>query len=149
MTTLQIVLAAICALVAVWLVVLIVLDRLPGDGILGALVLIEVGLVVQLVLGLVQVFGDHGDLNVAAYVGYLVGSLLVLPIGFVWSAGERTRSGTADHRDRPGAAPTTRPSNASGTGAASGSGAYPRRRRSHGAAAAPPARTRATSSAPT
>jgi hypothetical protein len=47
------------------------------------------------VLGLVQVFGDHGDLNVAAYVGYLVGSLLVLPIGFVWSAGERTRSGTA------------------------------------------------------
>jgi hypothetical protein len=94
-TTLQIVLAALCALVAVWLVVLIVLDRLPGDGILGALVLIEVGLVVQLVLGLVQVFGDHGDLNVAAYVGYLVGSLLVLPIGFVWSAGERTRSGTA------------------------------------------------------
>jgi hypothetical protein len=94
-TTLQIVLAALCALVAVWLVVLIVLDRLPGDGILGALVLIEVGLVVQLVLGLVQVFGDHGNLNVAAYVGYLVGSLLVLPIGFVWSAGERTRSGTA------------------------------------------------------
>ena len=95
MTTLQIVLAAICAVVALWLVVLIVLDRLPGDWLLGALALIEVGLVVQLVIGLVQVFGDHGDLNVAAYVGYLVGSLLVLPIGFVWSAGERTRSGTA------------------------------------------------------
>jgi hypothetical protein len=95
MTTLQIVLAAICAVVALWLVVLIVLDRLPGDWLLGALALIEVGLVVQLVIGLVQVFGDHGDLNVAAYVGYLVGSLLVLPVGFVWSAGERTRSGTA------------------------------------------------------
>lgn len=95
MTTLQIVLAAICAVVALWLVVLIVLDRLPGDWLLGALALIEVGLVAQLVIGLVQVFGDHGDLNVAAYVGYLVGSVLVLPIGFVWSAGERTRSGTA------------------------------------------------------
>lgn len=95
MTTLQIVLAAICAVVALWLVVLIVLDRLPGDWLLGALTLIEVGLVAQLVIGLVQVFGDHGDLNVAAYVGYLVGSVLVLPIGFVWSAGERTRSGTA------------------------------------------------------
>jgi hypothetical protein len=95
MTTLQIVLAAICAVVAVWLVVLIVLDRLPDDWVLGALVLIEVGLVVQLVIGLTQVFGDHGDLNVAAYVGYLVGALLVLPIGFVWSAGEQTRSGTA------------------------------------------------------
>jgi len=95
MTILQIVLGAICVVVAVWLVVLIVLDRLPGDLLYGVLALIEIGLVGQLVIGLTRVFGDHGDLNVAAYVGYLVGSLLVLPIAFVWSAGERTRSGTA------------------------------------------------------
>jgi len=94
MTTLQIVLGAVCLVTAVWLVVLIVLDRLPGDLLYGVLALLEIGLVVQLVLGLVQVAGDHGDLNVAAYVGYLVGSLLVLPIAFVWSVGERTRSGT-------------------------------------------------------
>ena len=95
MAILQLVLGAICAVLAVWLLVLIVLDRLPGDLLYGALVVVEVGLVVQLVIGLVRVFGDHGDLNVAAYVGYLVGSLLVLPIAFAWSAGERTRSGTA------------------------------------------------------
>ena len=94
MTTLQIVLGAVCLVTAVWLVVLIVLDRLPGDLLYGVLALLEIGLVVQLVLGLVQVAGDRGDLNVAAYVGYLVGSLLVLPIAFVWSLGERTRSGT-------------------------------------------------------
>ena len=94
MTALQIVLGAIAIVVALWLVVLIILDRLPEDALAGALVVLEVGLVVQLVLGLVQVFGDHGSLNVAAYVGYLVGALLVLPIGFVWSLGERTRSGT-------------------------------------------------------
>jgi hypothetical protein len=94
MTALQIVLGAVAVVVAVWLVVLIVLDRLPGDAVFGALLLIEVGLVAQLVIGLVRVFGDHGGLNVAAYVGYLVGALLVLPIGFAWSAGERTRSGT-------------------------------------------------------
>jgi hypothetical protein len=41
------------------------------------------------------VSGDHPGVNVAAYLGYLIGALLVLPIGFVWSAGERTRSGTA------------------------------------------------------
>jgi hypothetical protein len=41
------------------------------------------------------VFGAHPGVNTAAYLGYLVGALLVLPIGFVWSAGERTRSGTA------------------------------------------------------
>jgi Kef-type K+ transport system membrane component KefB len=94
MTTLQIVLGAVCLVTAVWLVVLILLDRLPGDVLYGVLALVETGLVVQLVLGLVQVAGDDGDLNVAAYVGYLVGSLLVLPIAFVWSVGERTRSGT-------------------------------------------------------
>jgi hypothetical protein len=94
MTMLQIVLGAVAGAVAIWLVVLIVLDRLPGDFLLYALLVLEVGLVVQLVIGLVRVFGDHGGLNVAAYVGYLVGALLILPIGFLWSAGERTRSGT-------------------------------------------------------
>jgi hypothetical protein len=95
MTILQIVLGAICLVTAIWLVVLIVLDRLPGDLVYAALAIVEVGLVVQLVIGLVRVFGDHGDLNVAAYVGYLVGSLVVLPAAFLWAAGERTRSGTA------------------------------------------------------
>lgn len=94
MTALQIVLGAGAAVVAVWLVVLIVRDRLPDNRLYGALAIIEVGLIVELVIGLVRVFGDHGGLNVAVYVGYLVGSLLVLPIAFLWSAGERTRSGT-------------------------------------------------------
>ena len=94
MTGLQIVLAAICAVVAVWLVVLIVLDRLPNDYLYGALALLEVGLVAQLVIGLVMVSGDHGGVNVAAYVGYLAGALVLLPVGFVWSLGERTRAGT-------------------------------------------------------
>jgi hypothetical protein len=95
MTTLQIVLGAAALVVAIWLVVLIVRDRLPDDTVFGALVVLEVGVVLQLVIGLVRVFGDHPGVNVAAYLGYLVGALLVLPIGFVWSAGERTRSGTA------------------------------------------------------
>lgn len=94
MIALQIVLGAVALVAAIWLVVLIVLDRLPGDSLMGALLILEVGLVAELVIGLVRVFGDHGGLNVAAYVGYLVGALLVLPIAFVWSAGERTRSGT-------------------------------------------------------
>ena len=94
MTALQIVLGAICLVTAIWLLVLIALDRLPGDLLYGTLAVIEIGLVVQLVIGVVRVAGDHGGLNVAAYLGYLIGSLLVLPIAFVWSAGERTRSGT-------------------------------------------------------
>jgi hypothetical protein len=94
MTVLQVALAALAGVVAIWLVVLIVRDRQPGDAVFGALLILEVGLVAQLVIGLARVFGDHAGLNVAAYVGYLVGALLILPIGFLWSAGERSRSGT-------------------------------------------------------
>lgn len=95
MTGLQIVLSAIAGVIAVWLVVLIARDRLPDDYLFGGLAVLELGLVAQLVVGLVQVFGDTGGVNVAAYVGYLVGLVLVLPIAFLWSMGERTRSGTA------------------------------------------------------
>ena len=94
MTVLQIVLAAISAVIALWLVVLIVRDLEPNDYLYAALGLLEVGMIALLVVGLVQVAGDHGDVNVAAYVGYLVGSLVILPAGFVWSVGERTRAGT-------------------------------------------------------
>ena len=94
MAGLQIVLSVVALVVALWLVVLIIRDVEPDDYLYGALALIEVGLLVQLVLGLIQVAGDHGHVNVAAYVGYLVGSVLVLPIAFVWSIGERTRAGT-------------------------------------------------------
>jgi hypothetical protein len=97
-TWLQIVLGVIALGIAVWLVVLIVRDVQPNDHLYGALALLEVGLVAQLVVGLVMVggdhAGDHGGVNVAAYVGYLIGSLLILPVGFVWSVGERTRAGT-------------------------------------------------------
>jgi len=93
-TALQIVLSVVALAVAVWLVALVVRDQEPNDYLYGALALLEAGLVVQLVVGLVMVAGNHGGVNVPAYVGYLVGSLLLLPAAFVWSVGERTRSGT-------------------------------------------------------
>ena len=55
---------------------------------------IELGLVVQLVIGLVKVFGDHAGVSVPTYLGYLIGALLILPIGSAWSASERNRGGT-------------------------------------------------------
>ena|SRR5215212_5381237 len=94
MAGLQIVLTAVVMVVAVCLVVLIARDRRPGDRVYAALALLEVGLVAQLVVGLVHLGGEHGDVNVPAYLGYLVGSLVVLPAAFLWSVGERTRAGT-------------------------------------------------------
>jgi heme/copper-type cytochrome/quinol oxidase subunit 4 len=93
-TALQIVLGVVAVVVALWLVVLLARDVQPDDYLYAALGLIEIGLLVQLVIGLVMVTGDHGGVNAPAYVGYLVGSLVILPVGFLWSLGERTRAGT-------------------------------------------------------
>jgi hypothetical protein len=94
MSVLQIILSVLSALTAVVLVVDIVRDHLPGNVALGGLVALEIGLLVQLVWGLVMVFDDHAGVFVGTYVGYLVGALVILPIGFVWSSSERSRSGT-------------------------------------------------------
>lgn len=94
MTAVQIVLSALAAVLVVWLVVLIVGDRTPNDYVYGALAVLEVGMLVELVIGVTRLLGDHGQVNVPAYAGYLVGSVLLLPIAFVWSVGERTRAGT-------------------------------------------------------
>jgi hypothetical protein len=93
-STLQIALGAASGVAAIWLLVLIAADRLPGDPLYAALGLLEVGTVIQLVMGLLMVFGDHHGVNVAAYVGYLVGAPLILPVAVLWSLGERTRAGT-------------------------------------------------------
>jgi len=93
-TGLQIVLTALAAVLAVWLVVLIVRGRDPGDRLYAGLALLELGILAQLVVGLVRLGDDHEGVNVAAYVGYLVGSVVILPVGFAWSVGERSRSGT-------------------------------------------------------
>lgn len=94
MTGLQIALTVLAWVIAVWLVLLIAAGREPNDWLYGALALLEVGLVAQLVIGLVRLGGDHEGVNVAAYVGYLVGSLVILPAAFLWSVGERSRAGT-------------------------------------------------------
>jgi hypothetical protein len=92
---LQYVLTAICLVTALVVVVLIVRDRTPGDAVLGLLGVVEVGLVVQLMLGVVRLTGPHAGVSVPTYVGYLVGSLLILPVAALWSLSERSRGGTA------------------------------------------------------
>ncbi len=89
MIPLQLTLTALCLLGAVWIVVLLVRDRTPDNLTLNSLGVVEVGLIGNLVLGIVRVTGDSGGTAVAEYVGYLVGALLLIPAGLIWSAGER------------------------------------------------------------
>lgn len=94
MSALQVVLSILSALVALVLVWHLVRDEQVANVGFFGLVALEIGLVVQLVWGVARVLGDHEGVSVAPYLGYLVGALLILPIGFAWSASEKSRSGT-------------------------------------------------------
>lgn len=67
----------------------------PGAVLLGGLALLELGLVAQLVTGILRLVGTDREVSGVVYVGYLAGILLVVPAAVVWSAAERSRSGTA------------------------------------------------------
>jgi hypothetical protein len=94
-TELQITLAAVCGLAALLVVVQLLRDRLVNRPILALLVLIELGLVVQLVIGVTWAFDAPAGVSVATWLGYLVGALVVLPLAVGWSWAERSRGGTA------------------------------------------------------
>lgn len=95
MIPLQLALSALCLLSAVWLVVLMVRDRTPDNLVLNVLAVIEVGLIAHAVLGIVRVTGAASGVSTWEYLAYLVAVLLFIPAGVVWSAGERSRGGTA------------------------------------------------------
>ena len=86
--------SALCALAAVWLVVRLVRDRLPGRPLLNLMLGIEAMLLVHLVAGVVRVLDAPDGVARWEYVGYLGGVLLVVPAGVIWSSGERSRGGT-------------------------------------------------------
>ena len=92
---LQYVLTGLCLLGALVVLVHVVRDEAPGGLVLVVLTVVEVGLVVQLVLGIIRVVGPHAGVSVPTYVGYLLGSLLILPVAAIWSLSERSRGGTA------------------------------------------------------
>jgi hypothetical protein len=88
-------LTALCLLSAVWLAVLLARDRTPGRYLLNLLAVLELGLVAHLVVGIVHVTSDApADVSTWEYIGYLVGAALFVPVGVVWSSGERSRGGT-------------------------------------------------------
>ncbi len=73
----------------------VVRDRVADDWLFGGFALLEVGLLVQCVVGIGQLIGTDRDVAGAVFVGYLVGTLAVAPAGVVWALGERSRAGTA------------------------------------------------------
>ncbi|GAA4445572.1 hypothetical protein GCM10023148_52370 [Actinokineospora soli] len=91
--------AAVAA--ALWALVLVVLNRpllldKADSGLLVVfLLLIEVGLLVQAVIGFVRLAGTDRAVDGWSFGGYLVGGLLLLPLAVFWSMLERSRWGMA------------------------------------------------------
>lgn len=84
-----------CLLLAVGTAWLVVRDERVTDALALGLAVVEVALALQLVAGIVLLTRSEGDVSGPTFVGYLVGTLLVLPAGLLWSLGEKSRSGTA------------------------------------------------------
>jgi hypothetical protein len=87
---------AVAALLLVLLAAGYVIRGRPSDDLLlGGVVLVELALLAQLVIGLVALGRTDRDVEAVTFVSYLVGSVLILPVAVFWSLAERTRSGTA------------------------------------------------------
>ncbi|MEO5877996.1 MAG: hypothetical protein ABIS86_11830 [Streptosporangiaceae bacterium] len=80
--------------VAAWLLVLARLDRPPQVVHLIVLAVLEAGLIAQVVLAVVRLAGGHEPPEQATFLGYLAGSLVILPIGAFVGVGERSKWGS-------------------------------------------------------
>ena len=93
LATSLIIAALVCA---AWALGLVIVNRTAeGPVTLGMLALVELGLVVQLVIGIVNLVITDREVSGVSFVGYLVGSLLILPLAAFWSLAERNRWGTS------------------------------------------------------
>lgn len=74
--------------------VLTALDRRVGRLLLVAAAVAEAGLLVQVVWGVVRLAGgDRPAGGLPVFIGYLAGSLLIVPVATVWGMAERSRWG--------------------------------------------------------
>lgn len=84
---------------ALWAVVLMIVGRPVligkwyGLGALALIALLELGLLVQAVGGIVAMVVTDRELDGFSFVGYLVGPVVIVPLAVLWSLAERTRWG--------------------------------------------------------
>jgi hypothetical protein len=86
-------LVALSLAAMVFAIVLAARDKRINWTLLGLLGVVEVGLLAQLVIGIVQLTGTSRDVSGPFFIGYLIGSLLILPVGALWALAESSRWG--------------------------------------------------------
>ena len=68
--------------------------RRVDDVQLVATAVLELGMLVQAVVGVVRLLGVERPVSGVVFVGYLLTTVLVPPLGAFWAVGERSRWGT-------------------------------------------------------
>ena len=86
-------LVALSLAATVFAIVLAARDKRINWTLLGLLGVIEILLLAQLVVGIVQLAGTERHVSGPFFVGYLIGSLIVLPLGALWALAESSRWG--------------------------------------------------------
>ncbi|NIK55916.1 hypothetical protein [Kribbella shirazensis] len=86
-------LVALSLAAMVYAVVLAARNKRIDWTVLGILGIVEVGLIAQLVVGIAQYSGTDRDVSGPFFIGYLIGALVILPIGAFWALAESSRWG--------------------------------------------------------
>jgi hypothetical protein len=87
--------AIVASAVGLFCVVVGLIGRKPNDITLGAVVIVELLLIAQLVIAIVSPgLGNHPTGSVPLFYVYLISALLIPPLAVVWALIERTRWST-------------------------------------------------------
>ncbi|SHM52655.1 hypothetical protein [Cryptosporangium aurantiacum] len=80
---------------AAWALIEVLRGFAPRKPLLVGVVGLEALLVVQLVVAVVKLVTDRTPDELATFLGYLIASLIILPVGYFWAWSEKNRSATA------------------------------------------------------
>ena len=73
----------------------LVLGSKLTTALLVPVVLLEIGLLAQAVVGVARMSGTDRQIDELNFVGYLFGPVVIVPVAVVWGLSERTRFGPA------------------------------------------------------
>ncbi|GAA2731636.1 hypothetical protein [Actinocorallia aurantiaca] len=79
---------------AVWFLVLAARDKPIQAVHLLSMAVLEAGLLIQVIVAAVLLAGGHEAQEQGTFIGYLAGSLVVLPVGAFLAVGERSKWGS-------------------------------------------------------
>lgn len=74
-----------------WGLLTAVINRPPGKAQLIFAAVIEVLVVAQVLIAVVKLIAGHRVGETATTIGYLIGIVILIPVGWLWANSERTR----------------------------------------------------------